>query len=110
MAWFKNRPPGLNSSQMAVGVVRQRLSPDVLGHSDGADRVEGLVSDVAKVLYPKINQVAHTREASLFGGVALLGLGERDADDPRAVVASRVNAHGTPATADVEQTVTRVEG
>ena len=75
----------------------------MLEHSDRADGVKGTVSDVSKVLEAKLHEVSHTRTSSPLGGIALLLLGQGHAHDPAAVVASGVDRHRAPATADIEE-------
>lgn len=86
-----------------LGVLQVLLGADVFGHADGGDRVVGPVADVAVVLDADLDAVGQARVGHALTGIRRLFLREGDADDVHAVLAGRVQGHGAPAAADVEE-------
>ncbi len=96
----------LEEPEQVGGVLQIPLGTDVLGHTDGRDGVVRPVRDVPVVLDADLHPVGEPLVGDALAGERGLLLGERDADDAHAVLAGRVDRHGTPAGADVEKALT----
>ena len=78
------------------------LAAHVLGHADGADRVERPVVDVAVVLDADVHPVGQSGVGHPFAGQGRLLGRERDADDVGPVALGGVQGKAAPAAAHVE--------
>ena len=77
---------------------------DVLGHPDGRDRIERLAGELPVVLQPDLDAIRDTRLGHSEPGELCLLLADGHTDDASAVVRGRVDRHGPPPAADIEQT------
>lgn len=101
---------GLEQGVQVPGVLQVAVGADVFGHADGGDGVEGAVGDVAVVLHPDLDTVGQALVGDALAGVGGLLLGQGDADDAHPVLAGRVDRHGAPAAADVQEALTGGQG